>query len=134
MKFKVGNRVIRTRPGYGGVDLLVGDTGTVIGLKKDGAPLVRCDRTGEVFGWFPDRCQLITTNTGDNMNLVQNFLNFFKAEPQLTYTKLGIIDDSGVITEAGIKVLLTHLLTEGGTNNDFYTKVAKPMLEKQEEK
>lgn len=125
---KVGDGVrIRRRGIYH--CFLAGDVGKIISYR--GCPYWEV-AVGSISQSIRGEDLELITNEGGKMSVWEKFKLNFLGEPEKTYRKLGITNGDNMPTEDGVKMVIAHLLTDGGISNSFFTKVAKPMLEEQE--
>lgn len=68
-------------------------------------------------------------NNGVSMNLVENFKSLFVKEPQKSFRKLGITDNSDILTEDGKTLFLTWLFNKH--SDDFKKEVVDVLLKEQ---
>lgn len=107
-KFKVGDEVkCRSSP----VDLQehIGKIVTVSEITGDGK--IKNIKEWEMFGWsYCDGWFDLINNKTKNMDLIKMVKNLFATEPQKSLQKTGIFDESGTVTDDGIKVYVTSLI------------------------
>ena len=64
------------------------------------------------FKYYVKTCNPINKVVGKIMGLKESFVLGLTSEPEKTYRKVGITNGDGILTEDGVKIFLTYLLSK----------------------
>ncbi len=129
--FKIGDRVTRISGSNGGMN--VGDTGTIISLTVTGTGGdILLDKNGKIsVGNSLSMLKLLEDSQTNTMsNLKSKIKNLFRSEPEKSFIKAGIMDETMELTADGKDVFLGWLF--GQNKDDFNTEVVQKLLADQD--
>jgi len=121
MEFKVGDKVrvlSYCSSAQQGEIYTLGDDGDLFTILPDGNPGCRCKSNWE----------LVVNNK--NMNLIEKAVLAVTPEPQKSFRKAGITNGDGILTDEGMKVFLSFLLSKN--QDEFKTAIVDPILAEKE--
>lgn len=129
-KFKVGD-IVKLK--FGGREIgnaffvepmreYLGQETIIVSVNKEGH---YCVVSGNDWNWDEAHLEIIKSSKS-NMNIINKFSQLFLKEPQKSFRKAGITDDTDMLTEDGQKVFLTWLLKQN--EEKFNTEVVQPLL------
>lgn len=134
-EFKVGDRVRCVRP-FADLKRCVGLTGTVICTGSDGFGVQfdefidghNCSGKGK-HGYcrFGDESEVISLENKTMSKITEKFALALLPEPKKSFRKAGITNGDNLLTEDGMKIFLSWLLTQN--EDKFKTEVVDNLLE-----
>ena len=134
-KFKVGDKVTvqDSRHGHGfkrGEELVIRK---VLEIGSYGEEYHAMNAAGETWYIYGDE-GIKSIKTNKTTNMLEKFLNLFDTEPKLSLKKAGFMDEKGIATEDGVKVYFTYMMNTLKEEDEFFTKIVKPLAEAKEKK
>lgn len=82
-------------------------------------------------GWFDLNQVKILKEKSKTMSLTKSFNSLFLKEPEKSFRKAGVTDDSGMLTQEGLQIFMAWVLQKQG--DAFKTEVVDAILKEQEE-
>lgn len=151
MSFKVGDRV-KVKSGRQNDVTFLGDGRkneygvVIVGDKYSTNYGIRFDEPNYAYHSLDGKCEpnhgyfvreelLVLINEKNSMeNLISAFRNLAVGEPQKSFRKLGITDDNDLITQDGVQVFLSWLLTDKEISDRFKKEVVDGLIKEKEAK
>lgn len=126
---KVGDRVLFDDSGYKSIE------GTITLTPEMGCPsggyVIANNFVDGGYGKLPPSPYIIKIdNEKKSMNIKEQFVLALTPEPQRTFRKTGITNGDNILTDDGVKIFLTWLLTQN--QDKFKTEVVDGLLAEQE--
>jgi hypothetical protein len=83
-------------------------------------------------GTLSDKLEILNSSEQQPMSLSSKFNEIFLQEPEKTFRKAGVTNESGMLTDDGQKIFLSWMLRKNGA--EFKTEIVDKLVEVEEKK